>query len=110
MVAQIGSLVGDVAREADVHPIHLARVFRQYLGNSPGEYLRKCRMERVQHLLTSSEAPLADLSLQTGPADQSQLTNSFKKFTGMTRVNSGVCSQKTGLDGVTMFSFSQDSS
>jgi AraC family transcriptional regulator len=76
--------VRDIAREADVHPIHLARVFRQYCGNSPGEYLRKCRMERVQHLLTTSDVPLADLSLQTGFADQSQLTNSFKKFTGMT--------------------------
>ncbi len=76
--------VRDIAREADVHPIHLARAFRQYFGNSPGEYLRRCRMERVQHLLTSSEVPLADLSLQTGFADQSQLTNSFKQFTGLT--------------------------
>jgi transcriptional regulator GlxA family with amidase domain len=41
-------------------------------------------MERVQNLLISSEVPLADLSLQTGFADQSQLTNSFKQFTGLT--------------------------
>ncbi len=76
--------IKDIAREADVHPIHLARTFRRYFGYSPGEYLRRCRMERVQHLLISSEVPLADLSLQAGFADQSQLANSFKQFTGIT--------------------------
>jgi AraC family transcriptional regulator len=76
--------ITDIAREADVHPIHLARTFRQYFGYSPGEYLRRCRMERVLHLLVSSALPLADLSLRAGFADQSQLTNSFKQFTGIT--------------------------
>ena len=54
--------IKDIAREADVHPIHLARTFRRYFGYSPGEYLRRCRMERVQHLLIGTELPLADLA------------------------------------------------
>lgn len=101
--------VRDIAREADVHPIHLARTFRQYFGNSPGEYLRRCRMERVQHLLASSEIPLADLSLQTGFADQSQLTNSFKQFTGITPGEFRRAFAKKRMRGGKNVSFSQDS-
>src|SRR5262249_37567701 len=32
--------VASLAADAGVHPVHLARVFRHFLGTSPGEYLR----------------------------------------------------------------------
>lgn len=76
--------ISDIAREADVHPVHLARTFRQYFSYSPGEYLRRCRMAQVQQRLIGSDVPLAELSLLVGFADQSQMTNAFKQFTGMT--------------------------
>jgi AraC family transcriptional regulator len=76
--------VKDVARVAGVHPIHLARVFRQFFRCSPGEYARRCRMERVRRLLASENVPLAEIALQVGFTDQSQLTHAFKQFTGLT--------------------------
>jgi AraC family transcriptional regulator len=75
--------IKEIARAADVHPIHLARAFRRYFKCSPGEFLRQCRMEKVEQLL-DSEMPLADLALQVGFSDQSQLTNVFKQLRGMT--------------------------
>jgi AraC family transcriptional regulator len=67
-----------------VHPIHLARVFRQHFRCSPGEYLRQCRMERVTQLLARKSLPLAEIALQAGFSDQSQLTHAFKRFAGLT--------------------------
>jgi AraC family transcriptional regulator len=76
--------VSDVADQSGVHPIHLARGFRQFFHCSPGEYARRCRMERVVQLLTSEKAPLAEIALQSGFKDQSHLTHAFKRFMGVT--------------------------
>jgi AraC family transcriptional regulator len=79
-----GIRVKDIARVAGVHPIHLARVFRQFFRCSPGEYLRLCRMEQARELLTHKTIPLTEIALQIGFNDQSQLTHAFKRFSGMT--------------------------
>jgi AraC family transcriptional regulator len=76
--------IAEIAAEAGVHPIHLARTFRQYFACSPGEYLRRCRIERVRELLVTSDLPLAELSLEAGFSDQSQLTTAFRRATGIT--------------------------
>jgi len=76
--------VGQLAREAQVHPIHLARAFRQYFDCSPGEYLRRCRIDRLRELLRRSELPLAEVALEAGFADQSQMTTAFRRATGLT--------------------------
>lgn len=75
--------IRDLAAEAGVHPIHLARVFRQYFDCSPGEYLRHRRVERVRLLLATTDTPLAELSHETGFNDQSQLTNVFRRLMGV---------------------------
>jgi AraC family transcriptional regulator len=75
--------IRELAAEADVHPIHLARTFRRYFDCSPGEYLRRCRIEKVRVLLATTDTPLADLSFQAGFNDQSQLTNVFRRLIGV---------------------------
>lgn len=76
--------IRELAAEAAVHPIHLARAFRQHFDSSPGRYLRRCRIEKARELLTTSELPLAELALAVGFSDQSQLTNAFRRATGIT--------------------------
>jgi AraC family transcriptional regulator len=76
--------VGQLAAEARVHPVHLARAFRQYFGCSPGEYLRRCRIDRLRALLRSSDLPLSEAALEAGFADQSQMTTAFRRATGVT--------------------------
>jgi AraC family transcriptional regulator len=67
-----------------VHPVHLARVFNDYLGCAPGEALRGRRLERVAALLGNSRAGLADIAADHGFADQSHMTRSFRGAFGMT--------------------------
>jgi AraC family transcriptional regulator len=73
----------DLARAAGVHPVHLARVFRRYLGCAPGDYLRRRRVERAAALLRATARPLADIALGCGFADQSHFARAFKRHTGV---------------------------
>jgi len=75
--------VTELARAAGVHPVHLARVFRRYLGCTPGDYLRR-RLERAAVLLRETACPLSDVALSCGFADQSHLANAFKRHIGVT--------------------------
>lgn len=76
--------IAGIARAAGVHPVHLARAFRQYFHYAPGEYLRACRIEKARRLLAVPGLPLAELAQQVGYCDQSQLTHAFKRATGRT--------------------------
>lgn len=76
--------IADLAAEAGVHPIHLARVFRRYEGQTPGEYVQKLRVRAACQLLTDPEASLAWVAADCGFADQSHLTRTFRKITGTT--------------------------
>ena len=76
--------VAAIAREVDVHPYHLCRAFRRFLGVSPGELIRSCRVERATRLLKDSKLSIAAVALECGYADQSQFTRCFKRHTGTT--------------------------
>lgn len=76
--------IAEIAAAVGVHSIHLARTFRRHFNCSPGEYLRKCRIELAADLLLNSKKSLVDIALTTGFTDQSQFTQSFKQNTGMT--------------------------
>lgn len=73
-----------VAKEAGVHPVHFASAFRRFYGCSVGEYLRRLRVEFAQRQLASPELSLAEVALAAGFADQSHLTRTFKRLTGLT--------------------------
>lgn len=73
-----------LAREADVHPMHLVRAFRAYGGCSPGAYVQTRRIAHACRLLLDSVLPLAHLALHLGYHDQSHFTRAFKARVGLT--------------------------
>ncbi|MBB4839073.1 AraC family transcriptional regulator [Sphingomonas kyeonggiensis] len=70
--------VADLAAEAGVHPVHLARVFRRYLHCTPGEHLRGRRLERAAAMLGDGTASLAEVAYATGFVDQAHLSHAFR--------------------------------
>jgi AraC family transcriptional regulator len=76
--------VRQLAETLDVDPLHLSRCFRRRFGCSPGDFLRQCRIRHAAELLRSGSASLAEVALDSGFADQAQLTKTFKRITGMT--------------------------
>lgn len=73
-----------VAAEADVHPIHLSRVFRKFHGQTVGDYIQRLRVQFATRQLCDTETPLADIAVRAGFFDQSHFTRVFKQFTGRT--------------------------
>lgn len=76
--------VRQIAETLDVDPLHLSRSFRKKFGCSPGDLLRQCRVRHAAELLRSRNASLAEVALDSGFADQAQLTRTFKRITGLT--------------------------
>lgn len=76
--------LSDIARTVDVHPVHLGYTFRRHYRCTPGEYVRRLRMEFVCHAIATSNTALSDVALLGGFSDQSHLTRAFKRHTGMT--------------------------
>ena len=73
----------DLAAEAGVHPVYLARAFRQSYGCSPAAYARRLRIDAARELLARSGVPLAQVALEAGYSDQSHFTHQFRRAVGM---------------------------
>jgi AraC family transcriptional regulator len=76
--------LAEMARAAGVHPTHLIRVFRQFQHCTPGEYVRRRRIEFACRRLLGCDASLAEIALDAGFCDQSHFTHAFKRQTGLT--------------------------
>jgi AraC family transcriptional regulator len=72
----------DLARTVGVHPVHLARVFRQKNGCTLGQYLRRLRLDFAAREIANTDAPLGEIAVAAGFADQSHLTKIFKAHFG----------------------------
>jgi AraC family transcriptional regulator len=76
--------LAEVAAEAGVPPVRLARAFRRAYGETPGDYLRRERIRRACERLASAEVSLAAIAAELGFADQSHFTRVFRKLVGIT--------------------------
>jgi AraC family transcriptional regulator len=72
-----------LAHSVGVHPVTLARAFRQAYGCTVGEYVRHLRIERAAHQLAGTELSLAEIALAAGFSDQSHFSNMFREHTGL---------------------------
>ena len=79
-----GLSLGRIAREVRLHPVYLSRSFRQRTGRSVSECLIDARIRFAARKLASPDAPLAEIALDAGFADQSHFTKVFRRETGMT--------------------------
>jgi AraC family transcriptional regulator len=76
--------IADLASLAGVDPAHLARTFRGHYGMTAGAYLREVRVQRAADALARSSAPLSQIALDAGFADQSHFTRVFRTAYGVT--------------------------
>ena len=74
----------DLAREAGVHPVHLARAFRKFEKRTPGEYQQHLQIRAACELLGKPEWPLAEIAAECGFADQSHFTRTFRRMAATT--------------------------
>jgi AraC family transcriptional regulator len=70
------------AREAGVHPVHFARVFRDHFGCPVTAYVRALRLTQAGLQILVGSDSLAEVALHVGFADQAHLTRTFGRTIG----------------------------
>ena len=79
-----GLSISYLSKELRMSPSHLCREFKKSFGLSIGEYIQHLRITEACKMLKASNAGLLEIALDTGFADQSHFTRTFKKLTGLT--------------------------
>ncbi|MGY3040946.1 transcriptional regulator GlxA family with amidase domain [Rhodanobacter sp. TND4EL1] len=75
--------LADVARGCGVHPVHLARAFRQHFGCSPGAYRRRLRLNLAAAMLAGEVHDMSEVAIRCGYFDQAHFSRAFREAFGL---------------------------
>jgi AraC family transcriptional regulator len=78
-----GLEIRDIAAQLGVHPVHLARAWRRYFEQSPGEAIRYRRADLAAAQIAKG-LHLAEVAANAGYADQSHMTREYVHVFGVT--------------------------
>ncbi|MEM7593738.1 MAG: helix-turn-helix domain-containing protein [Cyanobacteria bacterium P01_A01_bin.83] len=76
--------LAELARLVDLSQYYFGRLFLEATGISPYRYIIEQRVEKVKRLLRYSQLTLRDIAHICGFSSQSQMTQHFRKQTGIT--------------------------
>ena len=76
--------ISDIASQLYISTRHLCRLFNEYFGCTPGEYLLDIRIKHALILLTKHNLKVAEVSANCGFSDPSYFARVFKKVYGVT--------------------------
>lgn len=76
--------LAELASEVGLSPSHFSSVFRKTTGLSPHQYIVQRRLERAQHLLTSTRLSIGEIAAAVGFYDQSHLVRHMRRVMGIT--------------------------
>lgn len=74
----------DAAAHVHLSPFHFQRMFQDWAGVSPKQFLQFLSLEHARHLLKDQKATLLDTAVETGLSGTSRLHDLFLKIEGMT--------------------------
>ena len=76
--------VAELAQVACLSPSHFHAQFKDSVGLTPHQYLLKSRLDLAARLLRESGMPLIRIAEECGFSSQSALTNSMRRYLGLT--------------------------
>jgi len=76
--------IGALASLARLSNTYFARAFKTSLGCTPHSYIIERRVEQAKRILLESDAPLSQIALDCGMADQAHLSRLFRRLVGET--------------------------
>ena len=73
--------LGKLSEIAFFSPFHFQKIFSQYVGESPKQYIMRLRLERIAHYLKLfPDLSINDASFQSGFSSPSTFIRAFKKY------------------------------
>ncbi len=79
---EVPPTIGELARRVGVNECYLKKDFKDEIGLSIGEYVRKIRMEKARKLIESGIYSILQVSLFVGYSNPSHFSNAFKRYYG----------------------------
>jgi AraC-like DNA-binding protein len=73
----------DLAHAADTSPSHFNRIFRQWSGTSPMDFLRTRRIEHARRLLADHQLSIKQIAAQAGFDDPFHFSRVFRQIDGL---------------------------
>jgi AraC family transcriptional regulator len=75
--------VNDMAVVTCLSPYHFLRVFKQFFGQTPHQYLTEKRLERSRFLLARTDQPITDICFEVGFESLGSFSSLFRRSTGL---------------------------
>lgn len=72
--------LAEMASVARLSPSHLSHLFKTQTGLSPGEYLRRLRMEKASHLLATTLLSIKEIMAMVGYNDRGNFLKYFRRY------------------------------
>jgi YesN/AraC family two-component response regulator len=76
--------VDQLAEQMGVSRMQLHRKLKALTDESPGDFIRRFRLQRAKELLSTGGLQVSEVAYETGFNNLSHFTKSFKEFTGTT--------------------------
>ncbi|WP_146604421.1 helix-turn-helix domain-containing protein [Rhodoplanes roseus] len=77
------TLARDLSKVARLSAAHFSRKFKLSFGETPRAFVTARRIERAKALMTRTGAPLSEIALACGFADQAHFSRSFRRMVGI---------------------------
>lgn len=79
-----GIPLDELAQQVRLSTSYFSAAFKTTFGVPPHNYVVSCRVEHAKQRMLSTNAPLCEIALDCGLADQSHLSRVFRRVTGTT--------------------------
>ena len=87
--------LSDLARASLFSPWYSYRLFRSYLGLTPAEYIRKCRLTEAAKRLRGGAVKVIDAALDAGFANVDTFTRAFNRFSYRSSASRSACASSS---------------
>jgi AraC family transcriptional regulator len=76
----------DISKLCGISEFHFHRIFSTYMGETPGEFIKRKRLEKaaMNMVYNSKELPLTEIALICGYSSQANLSKAIKQYFGVT--------------------------
>ena len=74
----------DIAEHVNLSPFHFQRMFKDWAGVTPKQFLQYLSIEHAKRILNAQQSTLFDVAYETGLSGTSRLHDLFVKVEGMT--------------------------